>query len=131
MRFPVIIIASLLSLACNAQPAKNNGVNKGENGFLLDVSFYKENNNIPKSAVILPDGFIVSGQKFTTQNSITQPSALVKVSPTGKIIKQEFIGNNGGFERMARLEYLLQIGKNRIVQIHFSDKVMVAAGPLH
>lgn len=131
MLFPLQCLffgAIWLSLSCNAQ---TNG-RKAATGStkLLDVTYYPDDNNFAKAAVILNDGYIITGQKFSKQEGLADMmrSAIIKLDLKGRIVKEEFLGYTGYRDphERAMIENVMKIDAQTIFHIGSkSDKLWI------
>ncbi len=119
-----ILLFVLSFLRVNAQEKEPPAVpNLADKDFMLDVQFFPEDNNFAKSGVPIKDGFILAGQKFNQGDSILTPSAIVKLSEDGKVLQQQFLGNNHPLKR-GRMEFVFKVDEERILLIGEKAKKM-------
>jgi len=90
--------------------------------FKLDVSFYPLNNNFAKSGIKIKDGYIISGQNFFKKDTITNNSAVIKLSNEGVKLKELFSGNDVSYRNPSTNKIIYGIDNNRLIQIGEKNK---------
>lgn len=118
MKMPLFLALFFFILisSCTSQDKSNSIVNLEDKNFELDTSFFSEDNNIARNAIVVEDGYLIAGQKFTTTDSIQYCSALLKLSLDGKLLKQEFLGNSNSSNH-SKIGSIFQIKGDRIIQL--------------
>jgi len=101
---------SILITSCVSQGKTDSIANLENKNFELDTTFFLDDNNFAKDAIVVEDGYIIVGQKFTPTDSIQHWSALVKLSLDGKLLKKEFLGGYNSSNK-SKIESIFQIKK--------------------
>ncbi|RQO29827.1 hypothetical protein DBR32_14685 [Taibaiella sp. KBW10] len=114
----ILFLLIWIDISCKAQ-SEARTVKTGSTK-IFDVSFYPDDNNVAKAAVILNDGFLIAGQKFSKQDGPDMlRSAIIKLNLKGELVKQDFLGNTGyrDAKTSAMIEQIIKIDEQTIFQV--------------
>lgn len=118
----LILLFLIVLSSCHSQDKKDIQ-NEKTTGFILDsvYFFHQKNNDFPKNAIAINNGYIITGQKHLKTDSVNHKSALIKISPDGTLLKQRFYGNShtSGY---ATNETIFKTNNGKILQFGEKEK---------
>lgn len=118
MKYIQFVFAFLILSSCKSQEPNTLVPNLEDTNFQYDSVFLIRPGygHFATNAVVVDDGYIITGQNITDTGTIVHRSSLLKLSFDGDLLIQKNYGNNTGFE-YARNETLFKIDGSRIIQV--------------